>query len=168
MRFILALFIFGLSPNLVSAQSHIRSLSEGMSSPLATVEQVAWVAGHWKGKAFGGDTEEIWSKPTAGSMMGSFKLSEGEDVVFYELCLFRNVDKTILFQLKHFGADLKGWESQNETVDFPLVKMTKDVAYFDGITFERISDDEMHVYVRIEEEGKVEDVQFVYHRESNN
>lgn len=168
MRFIIALFILGLSPNIASAQSHIKSLGEGTSSPAATVEQVAWVAGHWKGEAFGGDTEEIWSKPTAGSMMGSFKLSEEETVVFYELCLFREVEETLLFQLKHFGADLKGWEAQDETVDFPLVEMTKDAAYFDGITFERISKDEMHVYVRIEDEGKVEDVQFVYHRASNN
>lgn len=166
MRFIIALFILGLSPNIMNGQSHIMSLDEGASSPAAALAEVAWVAGHWKGKAFGGDTEEIWSKPTAGSMMGSFKLSEGDAVIFYELCLFREVDKTVLFQLKHFGADLKGWEEQNETVDFPLVKMTEDAAYFDGITFERISDNEMHVYVRIEEDGTVEDVQFVYHRES--
>jgi hypothetical protein len=28
-------------------------------------------------------------------------------------------------QLKHFGADLKGWEKKDETQDFELVKKKK-------------------------------------------
>lgn len=166
MRYFSLILSLWLAPNVIFGQSHVMSLEEGTSSPKATIEQVAWIAGQWKGEAFGGQTEEIWSRPSTGSMMGSFKLSEGDEIVFYELCLFREVNQTVLFQLKHFNADLTGWEEKNETVDFPLVKMTKDAAYFDGITFERISKDELHVYVNIEEDGKVREVPFIYKRET--
>lgn len=166
MRYFSLILSLWLAPNMIFGQSHVMSLEEGASSPEASIEQFAWIAGHWKGEAFGGQTEEIWSKPTAGSMMGSFKLSEGDKVIFYELCVFREVDKTVLFQLKHFNADLTGWEEQNKTVDFPFVKITKDAVYFYGITFERISNDELHVYVNIEEDGKVQEVPFIYKREA--
>jgi len=164
MRYYLLIIAIWLSPNIVSGQSHVMTGQTGVAPYVATIDQVSWVAGHWKGEAFGGQTEEIWSQPTAGSMMGSFKLSQGDEVIFYELCIFREVDSTVLFQLKHFNSDLTGWEEQNKTIDFPLVKMTKDAAYFDGITFERISEDEIHVYVVIEENEEVEEVQFIYHR----
>ena len=49
-------------------------------SPKATLADIAWLSGHWRGEAFGGITEEIWSPPLGDSMMGSFKLvSEGKN-----------------------------------------------------------------------------------------
>ena len=38
------------------------------------LENIAWISGTWHGEAFGGITEEIWSEPTGGSMMATFKL----------------------------------------------------------------------------------------------
>ena len=48
------------------------SLAEGESSPKAPLEVISWMEGHWKGEAFGGITEEIWSPALGGSMMFSF------------------------------------------------------------------------------------------------
>ena len=42
-------------------------------SAKATLEDISWLAGNWKGEAFGGKFEENWSKPTGGSMMFNFK-----------------------------------------------------------------------------------------------
>ena len=39
-----------------------------------TLENIAWISGTWHGEAFGGITEEIWSEPSGGSMMATFKL----------------------------------------------------------------------------------------------
>ena len=44
------------------------------------LENISWIAGHWKGEAFGGITEEIWSEPSGGSMMASFKLVVDDNV----------------------------------------------------------------------------------------
>ncbi len=50
------------------------SFQEGTTSPKASLTAISWMEGHWKGEAFGGITEEIWSPPLGGSMMFSFKL----------------------------------------------------------------------------------------------
>lgn len=68
--------------------------------------------GHWKGEAFEGITEEIWTPPLGGSMLFSFKLVVEDKVVFYELGHIRQLGETLVFELKHFNDDLKGWEEK--------------------------------------------------------
>ncbi len=145
--------------------SRTRQLTDGSSSPPATIEDVAWIAGHWRGEAFGGVVEEIWSPPLGDSMMASFKLVVDGAVKFYEIEVIREVDDSLALQLKHFHGDLKGWEEKDETVDFPLVALVEDAVYFSGMTFERISADELHVWVRIgSDDGESKEHQFVYYR----
>ena len=98
-------------------------------------------------------------------MMGAFKLVQDNDIAFYELCTLREIDGTVLLQIRHFHKDLKAWEEKDETVDFRLVKITKDKAFFDQFTFERINEDELHIYVVINQSGdEDQEVQFIYHR----
>jgi len=127
------------------------------------IENCAWIAGNWKGEAFGGLTEENWSEPSAGSMMATFKLINDENVSFYEIEIIREVENTLILQLKHFDNDLKGWETKNETVDFPLKEITENRVVFEGMIFEKVSDTEMNVHVDLEdEEGEVQIVTFNY------
>jgi len=136
--------------------------NEEMKSPKATLADVSWVQGHWKGTAFGGVTEEIWSPPLGDSMMFVFKLVANGSVQFYEIGGIRQVDDTLIFQLKHFNNDFTGWEEKDETVDAKLVKIETNRVYFDEFTFERISDDEINVYVVVEENNQKEEVKFNY------
>jgi len=89
------------------------------------LENISWISGNWKGEALGGIAEENWSKPSGGSMMASFKLIKDGKVLFYEIEIIREVENTLILQLKHFNNDLKGWETKDETVDFPLKEITK-------------------------------------------
>ncbi len=98
------------------ASENIRHLKPGEKSPLASIDQVAWIAGHWKGEAFGGITEEIWSPPQAGSMMASFRLINKGVVSFYEIEIIREINGSLVLELKHFNNDLKGWETKDEVV----------------------------------------------------
>lgn len=128
-----------------------------------TLENVEWISGNWKGEAFGGITEEHWSKPSGGSMMATFKLIDKGEVVFYEIEIIREVNNSLLLQLKHFDNDLKGWETKDETVDFPLKEITANKVIFEGMTFERVSDNEMTIYVDIQKDtGEIETVIFNY------
>lgn len=136
------------------ASEHILELDSLTTSPKAKIADVAWIAGEWRGKAFGGIVEENWSKPSGGSMMAAFKLTVDNKVRFYEIEIIREVKESLILQLKHFNGDLKGWETKDETVDFPLVKITDNAVYFDGMTFEKISDDEMNVYVLMTDKHK--------------
>jgi hypothetical protein len=136
---------------------------DGAESPKATLNDVAWIAGHWKGEAFGGITEEIWTPPLGNSMMGAFKLLENGTVSFYEIETISEENGTLILRLKHFHSNLKGWEEKDETIDFPLVKIEKDKVYFEGMTFERISANEMNIYVVIgEDETTGDEYKFNY------
>lgn len=140
------------------------SLSVNEKSPEAKIEDVAWIEGYWRGEAFGGIAEEIWSEPLGGSMMGSFKLVSGEKVGFYEIMAIMEENGSLVLKLKHFNADLTGWEEKNETVDFALVKITENEAFFDKLTFRRINEKKMDVFVVVSEGEKPEEVKFSYSR----
>lgn len=127
------------------------------------LENIAWIAGTWHGKAFGGIAEEIWSEPSGGSMMASFKLINDGKVTFYEIEIIREIENSLILQLKHFNNDLKGWETKDETVDFPLLEITPNKVTFEGMIFEKVNDNEMNVYVDIHnEDGSVENIKFNY------
>ncbi len=148
-----------------SAQNTI-SLEEGAASPKASLADVEWIAGHWKGEAFGGITEEIWSPPLGDSMMFVFKLVVDGAVQFYEVGGIRQVDGSLLLQLKHFHGNFKGWEEKEETVDFKLVKLEGNRIYFDDFTFEKVTENEINLYVVISnKDGSQEEVKFNYKRQ---
>ena len=166
MRIIILFFIFLSAPSL-KAQDNTLHFEEGMSSPKAGLEAVSWISGHWSGEAFGGITEEIWTPPLGGSMMFAFKLVVDGAVRFYELGYIREVNNTLLLQLKHFDHELRGWEEKEETIDFPLVKIEGNRAYFDGMTFENIDSGTMNVYLEIEDKDGARETLFQYRRIDN-
>lgn len=158
-------FILFFSVSFLWAQNTI-SFEEGMTSPEAYLSAISWLTGHWKGEAFGGITEEIWSPPLGNSMMFSFRLVADEAISFYEFGHIQEKDHTLILQLKHFSGDLNGWEAKGETVDFKLIKVEENRLFFDDFTIERITDQEINMYVVIgEADGSENEVQFNYHRQ---
>jgi hypothetical protein len=152
------LFLLSLS---VSAQTE--KDIEIVDSLAPKLENIKWISGNWKGQAFGGQTEENWSEPSGGSMMATFKLINDGEVSFYEIEIIREVENSLILQLKHFDTDLKGWETKNETVDFPLIKITPTQVIFEGMSFEKVNENEMNVYVDIKNDnGDIELVKFNY------
>ena len=139
-------------------------LDDPASRPAATIESVAWMAGSWKGKAFGGDFEEVWTPPSAGTMVGLFKLMHNAKPTMYEFELIVEDEGSLSLQLKHFNADFSGWEEKDKFVSFPLVKLTDDAAYFDGLTYRRDGPDRLQVYVAITENGKVHEEKLIFLR----
>jgi hypothetical protein len=142
------------------------SLEENEKSPKATLTDASFMTGHWIGEAFGGISEEIWTKAEGDSMMFSFRLVIEGKVDFYEIGHIIEEGETIHLQLKHFSGDLDGWEAKDEFQDFPLVKKEKNKLYFDGLTYERISDQEMVAYVLTEEEdGSTQELKFTFKKQ---
>ncbi|MBD0779246.1 hypothetical protein HPE56_15705 [Maribacter sp. ANRC-HE7] len=160
------IFILAFCISMGSFSQHTVSFTETSGAPKATLDDVAWIAGHWKGEAFGGVAEEIWSPPLGDSMMFVFKLVTDGKVHFYEVGHIQQRDETLILQLKHFHGSLKGWEEKDETVDFKLVKMEDHTIYFDDFTIERISENEINMYVVVDDgQGASEEVKFNYKRE---
>ena len=140
-------------------------LKNGKTSPKAKLSQISWMEGHWKGEAFGGITEEIWSPALGNSMMFSFKLVIDGQVNFYELGHIRQLDETLVFELKHFTNDLKGWEEKEEVQTFKLVKIVGNRVYFEGFTFEKVTENEINIYGLIHEDDKEKEIKFNYKKQ---
>ena len=126
---------------------HTLKLDNPEQRPGAEIEDIAWIAGNWVGEAFGGLSEEFWSEPVAGAMMGMYRSVARGKVGFYELLTITEEKGSLILRLKHFHPDLKGWEEKNATVDFPLVKVEKNTVWFEGYTFVRESKNEFNVYL---------------------
>jgi len=140
-------------------------LSPGAKSPPATLADMAWLAGRWLGPALGGEAEEIWSPPKAGSMMGMYRLVRDGKLVFYELQTLSEEEGSLILRLKHFNPDLTGWEEKQKTIDFPLVALGERMVQFEGVSFHREGDDGLTVYLAIEgKDGTVHEEVFSYTR----
>ena len=163
---IILCFTFSFSTMAQDPFSNSRFLEDGQESPAATLEDIEWLAGHWHGEAFGGITEEIWSKPLGGSMMGSFKLIVDGQVSFYEFMTITQENKSLLLRIKHFDWELIGWEENDDNKGAKLVDIQKNHVFFDGLSIKKINDDEIKIYVVIEREGKKNEVEFPYKRVS--
>ena len=139
-------------------------LDEGAVRPEATIEDIAWLAGFWHAEAFGGRVEDVWSSPSAGTMMGMFKVIQDDAPSFYELQLIVEQEGSLAWLVKHFSADFTAWEEKDAFVTFPLVRMTESSAFFSGLTVRRASADELRVFLAMNgEDGPVE-VEMVYRR----
>lgn len=162
MKYFLAIFLSSITG--LTAQNTM-SLNEGETSPPATISQIEWMTGHWKGEAFGGKTEEIWGPTEAAAMMFVFRLIVDNEIVFYEIGHIRELESSLVFELKHFGPDLKGWEQKDEVQSFKFIRADSNRMYFESFTFERISDQEINIYGLIEnKDGSTEEVKFNYKR----
>lgn len=133
----------------------------------ARIEIMAWFAGSWRGEGLGGLTEEIWSAPEGGRMMGMYRLLKGGKPVFYEFLVLEEDAGNLFFRLKHFHPDLKSWEAQDEREEFGFIAQKGNRYYFDGMTLEKVSNDAVTIYLAIEERGgKPREEVFHYRRQT--
>jgi hypothetical protein len=142
----------------------IRSLAEGEASPPATVTDLAWLEGRWVGEGLGGQAEEIYGAPAGERIMGMFGSVRDGKAEFFEFILIEERSGSLVYRLKHFGADFSPWEAADETVDFPLVAMDADAAYFDGLTLKRTGEGKMVSAVRVKLEDGLSQFEFHYEK----
>jgi len=145
---------------------HTFRLAEGEKRPAATIEDASWLAGSWTGTAFGQTFEEVWNPPSAGTMVGLFKLIGDEGVEFYELLLLSVEEGSLSLKVKHFNADFTAWESKEDFVDFRLVKKEKDALHFSGISFYRRGENAIDGYIVMKHGAEVREHHLKYVRRS--
>lgn len=124
-------------------------LSAGQASEPAKIADVAWLAGSWTGTGLGGVSQETWSRPENGEMLGTYRLLKDGKPIFYEMLWLREVNGTLILKLKHFNPDLSGWEEKDKTVDFKFVKKDGKRVYFSGLTFELESRNVLNIFLAL-------------------
>ena len=165
-----ALFVFILALLAPAALAHERQtehtlkLAPGEKPGTATIGDMAWLAGHWRGEGLGGFVEEMWTPPRDGVMLGMFRLVRDGHPEFYELMAIVEEEQSLVLRVKHFNPDMTGWEEKDETVDFPFVARAGGIVHFAGVAFEAAGDT-LTIFLALDgEDGRVREESFRYTR----
>ena len=78
----------------------------------------------------GSTSEEVWSGPDSGTMMGMYREMKDGQTTFYELLVLELRNNTPTLLLKHFDPGLKGWEDKDKAVTLPLQQFQPNEAMF--------------------------------------
>ncbi len=156
-----------------AAAQETRVAGEGHVPPPAEIDQMAWLAGEWTGSGIqGAAAHEAWLPPTGDTMVGLFvQETSAGGIMFTEHMYIREVDGSLQVNLKHFNADLTGWEERDEMLTFRLVAIEPCAAYFSALTYRCINpenpDDGVVVAVRMRSEGEeISELVFTFERPS--
>ena len=104
-----------------------------MESPSVTVADLAWISGYWISTDGDNRIEEIWSRAAGDTMCAAFRWIRNEHVLFYEFIIIEpDPQFGLVLRLKHFNAGLKGWETQNESVEFIFENLDSKTVSFAG------------------------------------
>ncbi len=143
---------------------NIKRLASGSERPAARASDLDWLAGQWQGEGLGGQCEESWLPAVGGTLIGSFRLADDGVPVFYEFLAITEDAGSLTFRVKHFNPDMTGWEEKDETMDFLLVEVGENEAYFDGLTLRRTGS-KLEIFLSMKgEDGTVREEPFVFER----
>lgn len=143
---------------------HTWQLADDESRPAATMDDAAMLVGSWAGTAFGQRFEETWNPPSAGTMVGMFKLIGDDGVSFYELMLLTEEAGTLHLKVRHFDADFTAWEDRADFVTFKLVKKAPGELHFGGLSFYRRGEDRIDGYIVMRDGDRVSEQPLVFER----
>lgn len=121
----------------VSAAAQETRVGEaGFESPPASLGQMGWLVGQWEGEGIGGaPAMESWLPPVGGTMVGTFVQEDADgSILFTEHMYLMQDNGSLTLKLKHFNADLTGWEEKDDTLAFRLVAIEECAAYFNALT----------------------------------
>ena len=150
--------------------------SAGAAAPpaKATVDQLAWVAGAWRGTLGDRTIEQHWSAPLAGSIIAMYRSIRDNRATLYELLAMEQDGEGVSLRIKHFapGAGLVSQEAKDESANHALVKLGDREAVFEGgaaaspvrITFRSPDAATLNITVERQREGKPVATEFRYQR----
>jgi Domain of unknown function (DUF6265) len=130
----------------------IRTWSEGMVSPPATIKDVQWLVGDWRGAMDDSMQQSVIFIPSKGHMPG-FARSWKEDgtIGFYEVNDIVEVNGSLEYHVKHLSSELSAREGTDGYVRHRLIALSKNAIYLDGITVTKSGPDHFTVYVLLGE-----------------
>ncbi|MEX0342319.1 MAG: DUF6265 family protein [Erythrobacter sp.] len=134
-----------------------RTAPEGHVPPPATLAQMDWLVGQWAGEGIGGQPAfESWLPPTGGTMVGSFvQQADTETISFTEHLYLMEEAGTLVLRLKHFNADLTGWEEKDGLLTFRLIAIEPCAAYFRSLTLRCDGENGLLAAVRMQSGGEL-------------
>jgi len=94
------------------------------------LKSLSFLSGRWVSDSHGEVQEELWTPVTGDSITGSFRILKQGSPVFYEFWAVEVNDNQPVLKLKHFNADLVGWEDKASSTNMPLMTVEENDAVF--------------------------------------
>jgi hypothetical protein len=98
----------------------------------AAIADLAWLAGSWTGDMAGQVAEETWSAPSAGAMMGMFRLLGETGTSVFEFLLLEESQANLYLRFQHFGPGYRPWEKSGP-LEFRLTAASADAFTFESL-----------------------------------
>lgn len=95
-----------------------------------SLKPLEFLSGRWLSEKPSEIQEENWSPAIGNSMTGSFRVVENGKPVFYEFWAVEIDTNEPVLKLKHYNADLAGWEEKNSSTRMPLISSAENDAVF--------------------------------------
>jgi Domain of unknown function (DUF6265) len=115
---------------LLAASLAVAFMCHGQQVHNTALNPLAFLSGRWVSEKDAEMQEESWSPVIGNSMVGSFRIVQGGKPVFYEFWVVEVDENRPVLKLKHFNADLAGWEEKNASTRMPLISSAVDDAVF--------------------------------------
>jgi hypothetical protein len=107
--------------------------AEGAPPPIpATLADVAFMEGHWRGGDPGDLSEEIWSAAEGDSMMGMWRYVAKGRARIFEMLTLTAEGPSVVLRIRHFDPKLVAREEKDGAVALPLVAKGPREAVFEG------------------------------------
>ncbi len=83
---------------------HTLKLGKGGRSEPASIEDVAWLAGNWKGEGFGGIVEEAWAPPLGDkqAFFSGLTIHRIDEETLHTYLVMRSSDREVSEELLRF------------------------------------------------------------------
>lgn len=107
--------------------------SPSVPTQRATAEDLAFLAGSWRGEAEGMVFEETWLPPAAGNLTGVFRLVAGGSVEIVEILTLTEEGGGVTYRLRHFDTALVPWKSE---ANGPMQSLSVALIDSDSVRFE--------------------------------
>ena len=147
---------------LMFAMTQLFAQASEDGEPHFDLRELAWLQGSWEGTGFNNRIGECWMSAPDGRLTGMFQMigPDGNQTLseFFILGAFQDAPA---IRLKHFNADLTGWEAQDEYVLFELLETGPDFARFDGLEYHRDNQGRLIIHVTVSRDGKESVERFV-------
>jgi hypothetical protein len=126
----------------------------------ATLADVAFMEGRWKGTFNGGPIDAAWIAPQGDNLSGFMRMMKDNKVTMYEMLIFEQTDNGPMVLVKHFKPGLVGQEEKDQSDRYKFIEAKKNWALFekeDGsirIIYEKRSDNQLVIQRGKQEGGK--------------
>ncbi len=105
-------------------------ISHGQQGRNTALKPLAFLSGRWISEKPAEVQEENWSPVSGDSVIGSFRIVQDGKPIFYEFWVVEVDENRPVLKLKHFNADLAGWEEKNVSTKMPLISSAENDVVF--------------------------------------